>query len=47
MHAAHSIIVLIAKDCFIIGRESYLAKNWHAARDWMKEALAKYDEGTL
>ena len=29
----------------MIGREAYLAKNWQMARDWMKEALHKYDEG--
>ena len=38
---------LLAEDCFIVGRESYLAKNWRMARDWMKEALRKYDEGWI
>lgn len=44
-HTQYYCIVLIAKDCFLIGRESYLAKNWQVSRDWMKEALTKYDEG--
>lgn len=35
----------LALDCFTIGRESYLAEKWRMARDWMKEALNKYDEG--
>ncbi len=34
-----------AMDCYTIGREAYLAKNWQMSRDWMKEALHKYDEG--
>ena len=33
------------KDCYKIGREYYINENWGLARDWMKEALRKYDEG--
>lgn len=41
------VIVSLAKDCYTIGREAYLAKNWKMSRDWMKEALNKYDEGSV
>lgn len=43
----HSPVVCTAKDCFIVGREAYIAKNYHMSRDWMKEALTKYDEGEM
>lgn len=39
------MVKLLAEDCFIIGRESYLSKDWVMSRDWMKQALQKYDEG--
>lgn len=36
---------LAAKDCYTIGKDSYNKENWQMSRDWMKEALNKYDEG--
>ena len=39
--------MVTAEDCFVIGRESYLTKDYAMARDWMKQALQKYDEGLL
>ena len=36
--------VLLAKDCYLVGRQAYLEKDWHMSRDWMKEALNKFDE---
>jgi hypothetical protein len=42
----HSLYVYsAAKDCFLVGREAYIAKNYAMSRDWMKEALDKYDAG--
>ena len=43
----YQIYVCSAKDCYTIGREAYLAKNWKMSRDWMKEALNKYDKGKV
>ncbi len=28
----------------MIGRKAYEKEQWHEARDWMKEALLKFDE---
>lgn len=38
-------VSLSALDCFEIGRESYLKENWWYTKEWMLEALRKYDEG--
>jgi hypothetical protein len=38
-------IISAAHDCFLVGREAYIAKNFILSRDWMKEALNKYDTG--
>ena len=36
--------VLLAQDCYLVGRQAYLEKDWRMSRDWMKEALNKFDE---
>ena len=38
-------LVCAAKDCYVVGREAYIAENFLMSRNWMKEALTKYDEG--
>ncbi|XP_064393719.1 prolyl 4-hydroxylase subunit alpha-1-like isoform X2 [Halichondria panicea] len=34
-----------ALDCYRVGRLAYEEKNWKKARDWMKEALHKFEDG--
>lgn len=33
-----------ANDCFELGRQSYVNKDYKHTLDWMNEALKKYDE---
>ena len=37
----------LAEDCYLIGLQSYAKEDWAMARDWMKEALYKYDQGDI
>ena len=34
-----------AEDCYLIGRQDYLNDDWVHAREWMLEALNKFDQG--
>jgi len=36
--------LVVAEDCFGVGRQAYAESQWKLAGDWMREALNKYDE---
>ena len=40
-----SLMFIAAQDCYMIGRQVYLKDDWIHARDWMLEALNKFDQG--
>ena len=34
-----------AEDAYVIGRESYHQQHWEHSRQWMREALDRFDNG--
>ena len=38
-------VSLSSYDCYVIGREAYYKEDWWYTKEWMMEALRKFDEG--